>query len=585
MSASGPEVDFLRGVPILAGLPDDLIEQLVARSTTMHVDAGTWLFREGEPGDAAYVVQSGRLEVVSEGSGEVIRILTRADVAGELALLTGSERSASVRARRDSELLVLSRTAFVDLLQAPEFALGLTRVLGSQLQASRGVAPTSSPVPATVALVELERGANRPGLVSALQRELERHSLVTRLDPPADGAPPDSYGPMLDGAERASEQVVLVAERAGGNDAWTDFCLRQADRVVGLSRGGRVPSGVENLHGCDLLLTRPVADLTEWLDALDPRAVYHVHDDRGAGAAARRLAGRSIGVVLSGGGARGLAHIGVMEGLLDAGVTIDRIGSCSMGALVGSQVAMGRDADEVAARLVAELVEANPMNDYTLPLYSLVHGRKAERMVRHLFGETMIESLPRDFFAVSADLVSGKLTVHRRGPLYVAVGASFCLPGIGAPVATEGRLLVDGGVLNNLPVDVMAATGEGPTIAVDVTARFRPPPPRARFGRPLADRIAAEARKLVVRGDDPVPRLQETLVRTLVLGSIDTADAAQRYADVVIEPEVEGFGLLAFDRIDEIRAAGREAAHRALEEHAELLLAASPAPAAAAVRS
>ena len=179
--------------------------------------------------------------------------------------------------------------------------------------------------------------------------------------------------------------------------------------------------------------------------------------------------------MLSGGGARGLAHIGVLDELLAAGVNLDRVGGCSMGALVGALFAAGLAPDEIEAKLRAELVERNPMNDYTIPLAALVAGRKAEAMLLRLFGDVQIEELEREFFCVSSDLVTSELVVHRRGNLYEAVGASFCLPGIGPPVAAGDRLLVDGGVLDNLPVATMAARGEGPVIAVDVSSRFEPP--------------------------------------------------------------------------------------------------------------
>jgi predicted acylesterase/phospholipase RssA len=156
-------------------------------------------------------------------------------------------------------------------------------------------------------------------------------------------------------------------------------------------------------------------------------------------------------------------------------------------------------------------------------------------MLERLLGDARIEDLPRDFFCVSSDLVSGELVVHRTGRLADAVAASVALPGIVPPVRLGDRVLVDGGVLDNLPVAEMAATGEGPVIASDVTARFDP---------------AASA------------GIRETLLRTLVLGSSDTAAAAQVHADAVIEPDVAGIGLLDFSRLDELAQRGHAAARQ-----------------------
>ncbi len=283
-------------------------------------------------------------------------------------------------------------------------------------------------------------------------------------------------------------------------------------------------------------------------------------------AVARRLSGHAPGVVLSGGGARGFAHIGVLEELLAAGLNLDRVGGCSMGALVGALFAIGLAPDEIEARLRAELIDRNPMNDYTIPLAALVRGRKAEAMLLRLFGDRQIEELEREFFCVSSDLVTSELVVHRRGNLYEAVGASLCLPGIGPPVAVGDRLLVDGGVLDNLPVATMAARGEGPVIAVDVSSRFEPPSRSAAgAGRPRMRRLSARIRRAIIGWDTPLPSFGETLTRSVVLGSIDTAEAARKHADVVIAPEVQGIGLVEFDRIGEIRAQGSAAAREALD--------------------
>jgi NTE family protein len=148
--------------------------------------------------------------------------------------------------------------------------------------------------------------------------------------------------------------------------------------------------------------------------------------------------------------------------------------------------------------------------------------------------------MEREFFCVSADLVSARLVVHRDGPALDALAATVALPGILPPAPAGEQLLVDGGVLDNLPVAEMAASGEGPVIAVDVTARFSPPPAGMRMG------------------------IRDVLLRTLTLGASDTADAAQRHADLVIEPDVSGVGMLDFSRLDDLVARGRAAAEGAL---------------------
>ena len=186
-----------------------------------------------------------------------------------------------------------------------------------------------------------------------------------------------------------------------------------------------------------------------------------------------------------------------------------------MGALVGALFATGLGPDEIEAKLRAELVERNPMNDYTIPLAALVRGRKAEAMLLRLFGDLQIEELEREFFCVSSDLVTSELVVHRRGPLYEAVGASFCLPGIGPPVAAGDRLLVDGGVLDNLPGRDDGGAGRGARVR-----RGRLEPLRAAVapaggtGRPGLRGSPRALRRAIIGWDTPLPSFGETLTRT-----------------------------------------------------------------------
>jgi predicted acylesterase/phospholipase RssA/CRP-like cAMP-binding protein len=568
---------FLASVPVFAGLSEDLRGEIAQRSTWVQAPAGSVLFNQGDPGDSLYVVRSGRLEVLVESEEfepAVARVLTRGAAVGELAIITGSPRSATVRARRDSELLRLGHDDFAALLRDhPDFSLALTRELGRQLQESRALTPPERPHAATITLVALGRGDGLGAVCERLMRALGQWGAVARLDGGSVGDDPDRFGSVLDAAERANRQVLLVADSAEDQDSWAHFCLRQADRLIAVVDERLPPAwvaGKRELHGCDVVFhQRPgkTIEIAAWLDALRPRAIHKV---RGGGEfdgdverLARRLAGRSVGLVLSGGGARGFAHVGVIAELLEAGVEIDRVGGCSMGAFVGALLAMELDPAEIKARCHEAMVVGRPLSDYTVPVVALLRGQRARAMLTAAFQETRIEELPRDYFSVSCDLLLGELVVHRRGPLFEAVGISMCLPGVFAPVSRDGRLLVDGGVLNNLPVEPMTSMGEGPVIASDVSARFLPPE-AVRRGRPRARAWASRARRAVAGADDPLPSIKETLVRTLGIGGVDALEAARRQADLLITPETGLVPLLDFGQLDRMVEIGREAARSAL---------------------
>ncbi len=559
--------EILAEVSIFSDLDPQLREEVAERAEVVQVAGGRFLFRAGDRADALYVVLGGRCEVV-DADDQHILTLSRGAVLGELGLITGAPRAASIRARRDSELLKLSHEEFERLLrEEPAFAIGLTRELGGQLQASRPrVAPTRGGE-TSIALVPLGPDVRLDMIADGLAGAIDGWEHLARLDAPSAGAPPLTLA-QLDDLERHHDRVLLVSSALSGPrtpDDWADFCLRQADRIVGVVGDAPPPEWLRHhtaLLDCDLVLTGAAATAPEWLAELRPRATHRVRPgsvDRDVRRMARRLTGRSVGIVLSGGGARSFAHLGVLQELLAAGVEIDRVGGTSMGAFIGGLFAQELDLEEVDARCYDEWVRRNPLTDYRVPRISVIRGDKVKRMfVRNMPGS--IELLARDFFCVSADLIGGEQVVHRTGPLAYAVSASMCLPGLAPPVADGARYLIDGGALNNLPVDEMARRAEGPVIAVDVTARAEAPE--------LEDHLRRRAVREEWPWDDdaPMPTIGETITRLVLLGSVDTAEAAQRHADLVIQPEDDGVGLLEFHMLDAMRASGRRAARRALQD-------------------
>jgi len=562
--------DFLARAPIFAPLSESVRTAIAGRSSEVSVAAGEWLFRQGDEADALFVIRAGRLEVVGE-NGSVMRVLGRGAALGELGLLTSMPRSASVRAARDSDLIVIDRDHFDKLLaEQPKVSMAMTRALGAQLRESVGSLPQSRAVPVTIALVALDREAPVPDLAERLSIALARHGKVERLDgteteiAKRDVDPVAAYAPLLDRAESLNDQVVLVAGSPFERDPWTRFCLKQADRILAVGSGGEPPPEAASrpeLRGCDLVawnVTQGSGALGAWAAALDPGETHAVGSetlDEDVERMARRLAGRSLGLVLSGGGARAFSHIGVLEELEAAGVTIDRVAGVSMGAFIGGMFAMGMGWEEIDARCYEEWIRRRPLADYTIPRHSLIRGDRARAMLDRTFGTASIEELRRSFFTGAAELRTGDLVISRWGPLWETVGFSFCLPVLAAPQVRGRQLLVDGSLVDNLPVASMAELGEGPIVAVDAKASFeRPAGDPGPTGN--GDRGPREER---------TPSLGETLTRVLLIGSSNTSKAAERYANLTIKPRARGVGLLEFHQLDAAREAGRVAAREALE--------------------
>ncbi len=558
--------DLLRNISVFSGLSDEHLANLAEELRPVHVPAGEWIVREGEAADSMFIIRSGRVEVIDEGPPEVlIRTLRRGDVLGELALLRQSTRSASVRARRDTDLLELSRAAFEALIQhAPSFALGLTRVMGAQLAASHSPALAAAP-PRTIAVVSLDANASDREVAEGLAGALRSHGSVAALN--------GGDATTIDQAERDSDRVVL----SGGCDpgaAWTDLCVREADLIVAVTTGtpsAEWQSQLKSLHPCELLVFGPSVS-TDILKRLQPQEVQVIAEVARRPSAwqamARRFAGRSLGIVLSGGGARAMAHLGVIEELQAAGLCFDRTGGVSLGALVAAATAQDIGSEAVYEAFVRQFGQS-PTNDYAPPVFSLIRGAKTRRLLAEAFGDLRIEELPLRFFCLSCDLISREPVLHRAGPVVDAIYSSLAIPGVFPPVATpDGRLLVDGGVLDNLPVATMARTGEGPVIAVDVTGRVgdftrQQRPGMARLGRP--------ARRALTGNEAEIPRLGETIVRTVTVGSSDTVTAARQHAALVITPSTDNVGLMDWGAIARVRDIGRRAAQEALAADPDLV--------------
>jgi EmrB/QacA subfamily drug resistance transporter len=569
--------DFLGHVPLFAGLEPSLREGLSRRAAAERLSTGEWLFREGDPAEAMYVVRAGRLEVVDEAAGAVIRELGRGDALGELALLTATPRSASVRAARTTDLLIVQRSDFEDLLETtPALSRALNRTLGEQLRVSRAPASTARPRPTTVAVVGLDDRVPVADLARRLCAALRHHLVPVLLDgheavAPAPGAEPaTSYAPMLDGAEVEHDLVLLDGGSVITAGPWTEFCLQQADRILAVTSGGRPDDALHErseLHGCELVAydvspgLGALAQTAALLEPIESHLVREAQEDSDLQRVARRLSGHAVGIALSGGGARAFSHIGVLEELSAAGVTIDRVIGVSMGSFVGALFAMGLDADQIEARCFEEWVQRRPLSDYTVPRHALIRGERVRAMLRRTFGQVAIEELPVSFMSGCGELRSRQLVVSRSGPLWEAIGFSMNLPIIAPPQVRGRQLFIDGSLVDNLPVQAMADLGEGPIIAVDVKASFERPPSD---GRPGVEPGGAEAPAERGSGAERPPSLGETLTRVLLLGSENTSNSARRYADLIIKPHADGVGLLEFHQLDAAREAGRAAAREAL---------------------
>ncbi len=596
-------VAALRSSSVFYPLAKAQLEAVAAVVETVAVPGGGYLLRQGEAGDALFVVVHGRLRVVVEAEVEddhdtLLEEVGPGGVVGEVSLLGGQPRGASVRAVRDSVLLRLDAAAFHNVVRRdPDALLAITNEVVRRLTRRDAHLPVATPV-RTIAL--LPAGSRPPDLrrvSAALVRALKRLGSATVVRPALvdnsvgrgaaealEGQPREPrLLAFLNGIEQAHDYVVYEAEPDA--TPWSRRCVRQADRVlvVGNLDSSADPGPLDDLLEAiprasrprtELLLfrapgTRP-AGTAAWLADRPRLAVHHAvtGDARDLERVARLVCGRAVGLALGGGGPRGFAHLGVLRALEEHGITIDAIAGTSMGAMMAATYAIGWDDATRVAKSMAGFVETKRLIGYTLPLVSLSSSRTITRALRNpnFFGETQIEDLPLRAMFVSANLSKAEVMVHERGPVWLALRASASMPGVLPPVWLDGDLLVDGGVLDDVPVETLRSRMEGRVIAVDLepAVELRAPkafPPDLSGWRVLWQRVNPFGASMHVPG--PV----RVMLRAKEIGG-RRAQRAQLEAhppDLLLHPPVGRFDPLDFRGAPAIIEVGYRHASEVLE--------------------
>lgn len=561
----------LADIPLLRDASPEALADAEQEVEWFSLPGGWPLFEVGEDADAIYFVASGALgafRTLASGERRLLGYIRAGEPVGEMALITGERHTAAVYAVRDTELLKLSRPAFNRLVRAhPMLMQNMARLMLSRSRQDRRRNPRTEPrvysLIAASPTIDLKVRAR--ALKDALTALGKTCAILTEEDAP------EQAGAWLDAIETRHDVVFLLTPIA--DSTWFRTCLRQADRMWVMARADARPSvpllpddpsPARQLRLVDVVLLhhggdRQAASTEEWRLACDASRLFHWRglDDEDCKRLARQISGQAVGLVLSGGGARAYAHIGVIRALREAQVPIDQVGGTSMGAIVAGCLAMGWDDDEIEMRIRKAFVESNPLGDYVLPVVALSRGRRVDDRLQEHFGETLIEDLHTPFFAISTNLVAGAPKVHKAGVLRRALRASISLPGILPPVVDgDHGLLVDGAVLKNFPVDVMRALHRGPIIGVDVARRGSINP---------ADFVAPPEffGWVAQHGLQSAPPIASLLMRAATI-SVDPWQGRDR-TDLLVTPEMPDVDLRDWRRFDEAVASGYEAAVAALK--------------------
>jgi predicted acylesterase/phospholipase RssA len=274
------------------------------------------------------------------------------------------------------------------------------------------------------------------------------------------------------------------------------------------------------------------------------------------------LRGVRIGVALGGGAARGMAHLGILKALEQHGIVVDMIAGTSAGAMTGVMYGSGLDCDYCASQFAADLhpswIFRNlPRGNQWYLMYKYRRGQ-FDPMLRKYLRDWKLEQLAVPCLTVTVDLVNGQSVVRDHGDAVQAILESINLPVLSSPICRNREALVDGGLVNNIPADVLVSEGCNFVIAVSVTAKME-----KEFCR-----ITPEAPTLPRKK----PSIIQTILRSLLVQNYSLNSFGVRPADVVIEPDVTGFDLTEFMKAKELAAIGEATALAQIPNIQQLLL-------------
>jgi NTE family protein/lysophospholipid hydrolase len=578
-------IDFLSSTSLFEALDESALREMAADANTVQLMGGETLIRQGDSAESFYLVISGRVRAfVTEENGieNLVGEIGKGELVGEMSVLTGEPRPASARAIRDTVLLQFPKDTLYRLVEShPKVLLLVSKVIADRYQ-KKSYGTGKASVISTIAIIPAGHGVPLSDFSKQLLATLSEFGSTIHLDIQCveqalfqgDVQKPDkeNLSGWLNDLE--SRHQFVIYESTLEPSSWSRRCIRQADLILSVGTAGGAPDlnsiekeiasrqGNQVLARQELVLLHPNRDKLpsgtgKWLDLRSLDDHHHIVFDstRDYKRLCRFLTGNAISLVLGGGGARGCAHIGLIRAMRELGVPIDAIGGTSIGAIIASGFALGYFADEMLDKIDIIARNSNPIKDITLPIVSLMTGGKLNKGLQKMYGDVQIEDLWVNYYSVSANMTRAQKEVHKRGPVWKSVRMSMSIPGQIPPVVFDGELHVDGGVLDNLPVDVMREICDGIIIANNVS-------PRVDLNAAGLSEATHSGWYYMLNALNPfskkvgLPNILNTLMRSGMLSSIQAINVSKAMADIYMSPPLDDFQLLDFGSSHEIEQVG-----------------------------
>jgi len=584
---------------VIGEVQQDIFESLTNAFIWQTYQPGETIFAQGDVGEEMFLLLTGRVRVSSEmdSSVHVLGELGRGTMFGELALLNNMPRSATITAIRETTVVCITRPIFDQLIvQFPQFARRMLAIIATRHQQNFSDRTLQQTTPMTFALIQGQDAVDMAGITGSLAPYLAQHGQAIILDEERFKAqhgasmrftdiPPIVKQRWISDLEDTHDYIIFVINDSCSE--WARWVAANADRVVIVDEARNTPQPTaikqcivtEALYQRYELLLLHEPDVVQpsgtaaWLEVYDVTRHHHVRrgDNAHFARLARLLTGNGIGIVLGGGGARGYAHIGVFKALLEANVPLDAIGCVSMGAVVGSAYLSGLHTDDVIAKIVEDgrkYGSKKALLDTTVPISAMMRSKRVTEAINNICGEMHIEDGWIPFFCISTNLTKQCVNIHQQGKLHRAVRASLSIPGIFSPVVRDGDLLVDGGVMNNFPVNVMRKFLEGGTVIGTVIAASGP-----QRTYEIDDEIdgfrAVLSRLIPGMKRKRVPSILKTIMAASSVNAFARQTEHLEQVDLLLQTNTAPYSTMDFDNIWELSERGYEVNHETVQHWAQ----------------
>ena len=563
----------------IKGLKDDQAKRVLRLMSRHDVCRGETLIKQGEICDYLHLVLHGRFVNIFRDEGckpNTAGHINAGDYVAVAAFLSGQPAQMDAIALRDSEVLRLGRDALDKLSQEcpSTFAAFLQLLMGAVSgpiasietpQASLSRKITTFVQGSGEAVPQSFWSSLRIALTKAHVKVIDAEEIYRRFGVlPTEGP---RLAELLNNLANDYGPLVCLADRE--LTEWTQRAIRQADEVVIVTRGP-APSGnltaiercIADLHDAAHRRLVRVHDkrvsvtsgTANWLSRMECFLHHHValQDQLDFQSLARFLTDQAIGFIAGGGGALGAAHVGVFRAFAEENVSFDIFGGTSVGAAMLAGFCRLQDAERLDLGTHRIFVESRSFKRFSLPRYGLLDHRNFDRALQREYGaETLIEDCWRPFFAVASNLSTKEPEIIKRGVMWKAVRASSAIPGILPPLYTsDGMMLVDGGIMQNVPVAAMHSLKSGPNVVVHFNTAAR-----RRF---IVDYAALPGPgRLLARALNPFERLPRAPSPTAVLWrsllAHQGSDIRLNKDDVEIcPPKSKGASVMNFSRHREV---------------------------------